>query len=67
MLLPEQACNRYGTPVKVLRIYKMINTRSLPNEKKIIQKNRSIPDHVSSTFRDMIEDRNALMSHCWPD
>ena len=27
---------------------------------------RSIRVFVSSTFRDMIEDRNELMTHCWP-
>jgi nephrocystin-3 len=27
---------------------------------------RSIRVFVSSTFRDMIEDRNQLMTHCWP-
>jgi len=29
--------------------------------------NRSIRVFVSSTFRDMIEDRNELMTHCWPE
>lgn len=28
--------------------------------------NRSIRIFVSSTFRDMTEDRNELMTHCWP-
>lgn len=28
---------------------------------------RSIRVFISSTFRDMIEDRNALMTHCWPE
>jgi tetratricopeptide (TPR) repeat protein len=34
-------------------------------DKKLLQ-NRSIRVFVSSTFRDMIEDRNELMTHCWP-
>ncbi|MCU0857460.1 MAG: tetratricopeptide repeat protein [Pontiellaceae bacterium] len=29
--------------------------------------NRRIRVFVSSTFRDMVEDRNALMTHCWPE
>ena len=28
---------------------------------------RTIRIFISSTFRDMIEDRNALMTHCWPE
>jgi nephrocystin-3 len=28
---------------------------------------RSVRVFVSSTFRDMIEDRNELMTHCWPE
>jgi nephrocystin-3 len=30
-------------------------------------RNCSIRIFVSSTFRDMIEDRNELMTHCWPE
>jgi len=28
---------------------------------------RTIRVFISSTFRDMVEDRNALMTHCWPE
>lgn len=28
---------------------------------------RHVRVFVSSTFRDMVEDRNALMTHCWPE
>ncbi len=31
------------------------------------QEKRTVRIFVSSTFRDMIEDRNALMTHCWPE
>ena len=29
--------------------------------------NRNIRVFVSSTFRDMIDDRNSLMTHTWPE
>ncbi len=31
-----------------------------------LSRNRSIRVFVSSTFRDMVEERNELMSHTWP-
>ena len=30
-------------------------------------KDRVVRVFVSSTFRDMVEDRNELMAHVWPD
>ena len=32
-----------------------------------MSRERRIRIFVSSTFRDMVEDRNALMSHTWPE
>lgn len=32
-----------------------------------VQQKRSIRVFVSSTFRDMMEERDSLMTHCWPE
>ena len=37
------------------------------NNNQIEINNRSIRIFVSSTFRDMMEERNALMTHSWPE
>ncbi len=45
----------------------MTNNTNQQNEDHKLQQKHSIRVFVSSTFRDMIEDRNALMSHTWPE
>ncbi|MCF7918469.1 MAG: tetratricopeptide repeat protein [Candidatus Cloacimonetes bacterium] len=44
----------------------MINTKNQQNEDIRYQQNRSIRVFVSSTFRDMMGERDALMTHTWP-
>lgn len=43
------------------------NSVSKPEVQKPAPNKRSIRVFISSTFRDMVEDRNALMTHCWPE
>jgi len=44
----------------------MSYTTNQPNEEKKPHQKRSIRVFVSSTFRDMMEERDALMTHTWP-
>ncbi len=44
-----------------------MDSQNFNNQEAGKPKNRSIRIFVSSTFKDMIEDRNALMTHCWPE
>jgi tetratricopeptide (TPR) repeat protein len=43
---------------------KVLDTKTSDSQKS---DKRTIRVFISSTFRDMIEDRNALMTHCWPE
>jgi nephrocystin-3 len=45
----------------------MVHTTNQQSEDKKLQQNRSIRVFISSTFRDMMEERNGLMTHTWPE
>ena len=45
----------------------MNNTINQQSEDNKLQQNRSIRIFVSSTFRDMMQERDALMTHTWPE
>ena len=44
----------------------MIEKTNQQNNNEQIKLNRSVRIFVSSTFRDMMEERNILMAHTWP-
>jgi nephrocystin-3 len=76
----EQSLEFEGETESLPLVLSSINTAltEIPNQKKdddikereitsqTEKNNRRIRIFVSSTFRDMIEDRNLLMTHCWP-
>jgi len=43
------------------------NTEKLKPADKALSHKRNIRVFISSTFRDMMEERDALMTHCWPE
>ena len=53
--------------IKVLKDNKMTNNTTQHNEDDKLQQKRSIRVFISSTFCDMIEERDALITHCWPE